>query len=652
MRVPLGLLRSFVPVELPLDALVALVNARITEVEAVHEGPGGAEADAILELDLEPHRPDLFSLLGVARDVAAACRLPLSEPPRVDGSALPPVEGLSLELRTPRCRRYEALRVSGVRVGPSPRWLADAVEALGMRPINNVVDAANLVMMELGQPLHTFDLARLRHGIVLRMAADGEEMRTLDGVQRTLTSECLLVCDGDAPIALAGVMGDAESEVGAGTTDVLIESAAFDMAAVRRASRRLGLRTEASTRFEKGLPLALARPAAERLAKVLEEVAGGRAVGLSVAGEAVPQLAEVALDRDEIRRRLGMRVDDAEIDRILRALGFEVDVARVRVPHHRPDVRIPADLVEEVGRVHGYDSVRGEPPVVSLDAPRPNPLIVTAARARRELSARGWDEVYLPAWIGDGAVAAFGLDAAELITLANPVADDLRHFRTTALPALVDAAVENRKLGGPFALYEIGRVYRRLPGGAIEERAHLAGIAAGTDVLGLRDVLVGLAQALGADARVSRAGDHPHLHPGRAFAVGAWARGGELHPRIQRLVGGKDAVVHFAVDLQAIANADRRAVAFSPPPRFPSVRLDLNVTVPARTECAEVVAAVPRSEHLASVEVADLYALPEGARLTLAMEFNAVARTLEQAEAMAALGGIRAALSARGWAVG
>ncbi len=604
--------------------------------------------DIVLEFDLEPNRSDLYSLLGMARDASAIWSLPLASPARTNVEFLPTMARPTIDIRTPRARRYEALLLRGIRVGPSPQWLQNAVRKLGMRPINNVVDAANLVMMEYGQPLHTFDLAHLRSdAIVLRMAENGEQMTTLDGVRRTLTDECLLVCDGAHPVALAGVMGDAHSEVGDGTTEVLIESAAFDMAAVRRASRRLSLRTEASLRFEKGLPIAGVRPAMERLAFLLASVAGGSVVSVAQAGEAPRARTEIALDRDFVRARLAMDIADAGIDRILRALGFDVASETVRVPESRPDVKLPDDLVEEVGRIHGYEHVRSIAPTMSLVAPRANPIVVASARARRILTAHGWDEVYLPAWIGDAEVDRFSLERAALIALINPIAENLKYFRTTALPALLEAAIQNRKEYDGFGLFEVGKLYRRHDG-AVDEAFHLAGIAIGFSLLALRDTLAALGRASGADVNVGRA-VHPHLHPGRAFSLGDWLVAGELHPRLVRESGLREAPVYFAADLQRIAALAPPLTRFAAPPRFPSIDLDLNVTVPPRTEAAAVLAAVPTVPLLSGARVRDVYPLPVGARVTLSLTFNAVDRSMTSEEAASGLAHVRASLKERGW---
>lgn len=594
--------------------------------------------DVVLEFDLEPHRPDLYSLLGVARDVGAIWHLPLTAPPIADLSNVPPLTTPALDLRTPRARAYLALGVTGVTVAPSPQWLQNAVRKLGVRSINNVVDAANLAMFEYGQPLHTFDRARLHSDVIaLRMAAPGEPITTLDGVERTLTDECLLVCDGERPVAIAGVMGDATSEVHEGTTEVVVESAAFDMAAVRRASRRLSLRTEASLRFEKGLPISSLAPAAARLAHLLAEVAGARITGIARAGESTAP-RRIAVDRDYIRGRLGMPIGDAEIDAILGALGLSPEGD---VPEFRPDLRIPEDLTEEIGRIHGYEHVVSEPPRMALVSPRANPLVVAAARARRLFTAHGWDEVYLPVWIGDDEVRTWELDPAGLVALINPIAENYRYFRSTALPALLEAVVQNRKELPRFALFEVGRIYARGADGRVRERAHLAGMALGGDLLALRDVLA----ALGPGELRREAG--PHFHPGRSFRLGEWAEAGELHPRLVRAAGLREAPIAFSVDLEAIPAVP--AVRCAPAPRFPSIEVDLNVTVGPRVEAAAVLGALPALASLQSVGVVDVYPLPEGRRLTLRLVFNAGDRSMTQEEGLARLGEARAALEAHGW---
>ncbi len=606
----------------------------------------------VLEFDLEPNRPDLFAIAGMAHDACAIWNVPRSAPGGVDLASLPPLQSPRVVLETPRARHYAALLMEGATVRPSPQWLQNTVRALGMRPINNVVDAANLTMMELGEPLHTFDADMLSSGrIVLRMATSGEKMTTLDGVERTLTDECILVCDGETPIALAGIMGDARSEVSSATTRILIEGAAFDMAAVRRASRRLSLRTEASARFEKGLPISGVAPAISRLAALLAEVAGAHPVAQSATGEAAPEPTPIPFDPAAIRARTGMDVTDAEMIGLLAAGGIVVVGSTAFAPESRPDLRIPEDLIEEVGRLKGYEHVQSAPPAMALAAPAENPVFRANTRVRRLLTAHGWDEVYLPVWIGDPEVERYGIDRSTLVSLINPLAEDLVHFRPTALPALVTAAVENRKELERFRLFEVGKTYRRAADGTVDERPHLAGICIGTDLLVVRDTLLDLARAFGIDATIGRV-DDPHLHPGRTLTLGSWGVVGELHPRLVRAAGLRDAPVVVRVALEQLAAVSAPIPRYVPQPRFPSMTVDLNVTVGPRVEAARVLAAVPVAPALCGAEVLDRYPLAEGARLTLRFLWNGGDRSLTSEEVTASMDTVRGHLSAAGFVVG
>lgn len=744
MRVPVSLLRQLAPVRdgggpIPVETLATVMNARVSEVEKVHrfpapaalagfriartEGGGlvvvdaqdrpateaalgiGADAsnpvtlgpdvdpsadlhealgldDVVLEFDLEPNRPDLFSLVGMARDAAAIWGSGLHLPGTADRT-WPRAAGVSVVVHaTDKVPRYVAVEVEGVQVGPSPQWLQNAVRKLGMRPINNVVDATNLVMMELGEPMHTFDRRRIATGVIgLRMARDGERMTTLDGVERTLTSECLLVVDGDpgqgdggVPVALAGIMGSAGSGIEADTTAVLIEAASFDMAAVRRASRRLSLRTEASLRFEKGLPQAGVGPAVARLVGLLEKVCGPqvRVVGRAEHWPVAPPERVVMLDPERLRSRLAMELDDDRIDQLLGMSGCRVErrraggatgaLWRVVLPDHRPDLAIHEDLEEEVGRLHGYDHVHATLPRAQLRPVRQHPWFHGASRVRDLLLAWGLDEVYLSAWVSDEELARFQLPApgpdAPLVELANPLNVELRYFRPSVLPALLAAVRENRKLGETFGLFEVGRVYLRGPDGAVVETPSLAGAVLdpasqerGGAFYRVRDALQDLGRRLGVplslrvglDAGLPPWAGAALLHPGRAATlvtgegalVGVF---GELSPAAVRAADLREAPAVFAVDLSALyARLDAHHPRFQPPPRFPSVEAHLNVVAPLRTPADELLGRL-FAPDLVSRAVRDVWTgkgVPEGhRRLTLELQFNHPDRSLTHAEVM------------------
>ncbi len=649
------------------EAMIGIGEDATRPISVVEAQPGAAIHevldldDVILEFDLEPNRPDLFSLIGMARDLSAIFNVPMSAPPALSPSEwemLPPDE-LSVNIQaTDKVHRYAGLEVTGVAVGPSPQWLQNAVRKLGMRPINNVVDSANLAMLELGQPMHTFDRACLNtREIGLRMAHPDETITTLDGEERTLTDECLLVTDGDTPIALAGVMGDATSGITTTTTNLLIESACFDMAVVRRCSRRLSLRTESSLRFEKGLPASQVLPATARLAWLLAEH-GGAQVKVGRLVDSYPNKSEpktIRFSTQVARDRLGMEVDDETIRRRFEHLGFQVaEDWTVTVPDFRPDVSIQADLNEEVGRIHGYEHVVAEAPSAPLEVPRANSVYTKGFALRQALAGAGFDEVYLGLWVGEEEVADYGLDPESLLELKNPLASNLRWFRPTTLPDILKALQLNRKNHERVALFEIGKIYLRTPEG-INERHHLSGglAAAGKDPNGqrfyeVRDALVGALDTLGIQVQTSRTPSADWMqpdcfHPGRSMALEV--RGnqvgfvGEIHPRLVAKADFNEPPVTFHLDLQALLEERPPIRQFAPPPRFPSVEYHLNVLTPENTWVEDVLNLVQEAnlEHFQTGGLRSVYSgdgVPSGhKRLTLELVFNHPDRSLTHEEA-------------------
>ncbi|RME26431.1 MAG: phenylalanine--tRNA ligase subunit beta [Deltaproteobacteria bacterium] len=756
MRVPVSMLRRLAPIHddhgpVTVETLAEVMNARVSEVEHIHRYPSREEFarwrigrtddgrlqvvdadgrpvteaqlgigndtthpvtlgpdvspdadlydvleldDQVLEFDLEPNRPDLFSLVGMARDAAAIWGAPLHLP---EGTEQDWPDESSVRIAVAardKVPRYIAVEVEGVAVGPSPQWLQNQVRKLGMRPINNVVDAANLVMLELGEPMHTFDREQIRTGVIgLRMARNGERMVTLDGVERVLTDECLLVVDGDpaegdggTPVALAGIMGSEGSGVTAGTRSLLIEAASFDMATVRRASRRLALRTEASLRFEKGLPQHGVGPAVARLVTLLQQVGGPevRVIGYAEHWPEVPEPRFIMLDPARLRQRLAMDISDTRVDEILGMSGCKVERRasggagggrwRVEVPHHRPDLRIAADLEEEVGRIHGYEAVRSEHPTGRM-APVPhNPQFWLASKVRTVLQAWGLDEVYLSPWVSAEDLERYDLprpgDDSPLVELRNPLNVELRFFRPSALPAVVAAVRENRKLHGSFGLFEISRVYLRDTDGAIVETPHLAGAVLdpatadrGGSLYRVRDALLDLARRLGVQVEVTRdaletlpvwAGG-ALFHPGRHGSIRTddgvlVAVFGDLHPSRLKAAGLKHAPTLFAADLSVLYDrAGSYQPRFSPPPRFPSVEAHVNVLAPDRMLAADLLARIsaPDLVRRSVRDVWDGAGVPPGKRrITLELEFNHPERSLTHAEVVERLEGIRDQLEA------
>jgi phenylalanyl-tRNA synthetase beta chain len=634
--------------------------------------------DHILEFDLEPNRPDLFSIIGMARDLSAIFDTPLRTPnmENSDWSTIPEDELRVSVQASDKVKRYAGLQIDNIVVSQSPMWLQNSVRKLGMRPINNVVDAANLAMLELGQPMHTFDASTMKtKEIGLRMARDGEKITTLDGEERDLTSECLLVTDGDTPVALAGVMGDQHSEINGETTSLFIESATFDMATVRRCSRRLSLRTESSLRFEKGLPTSNVIPAMARLAHLLKEVGGPN---VSIGGHidhypAPSSKKQLLFSVAEATERMALDVPEELIRARFNRLGIEVGESwNVTLPDFRPDLNIQADLNEEVGRIHGYEHVVAEPPSAPLSPPRENPVYTKGFAFREALTGAGFDEVYLGIWFGEAEIEGYNLERSQMLDLKNPLTSDLTHFRTTALPDLLSAVGLNRKSNEAVRLFEIAKIYLRTADGEIDERHHLSGAVsvAGKDPGGVkffeaRDAVVGALTAVGVEQiSISRPDSlpdqfHKHtFHPGRWAAINhnekIIAVVGELHPKYLKQADLTEPPVTFHVDLQGILSHRPTLKSFTPPPRFPSMEYHLNVLAPSELYSADLlkIVADARLSQLVRHTVRAVYkgqGVPEGKkRVTLELEFNNPDRSLAQQETVDEVERLKAPLEEAG----
>ena len=460
---------------------------------------GRAVGDAVLDVAITPNRPDATSHIGVARDVAALLDLPLLLPeveePTTEGEGPVPIE-----IEDPEgCPRYVGLVVRGVRVGPSPDWLADRLRAIGLRPINNVVDVTNYVLHEVGQPLHAFDLARLKGpAIVVRRARPGETLTTLDDQERTLPEGTLLICDAERPVAVAGVMGGANSEVSEATTDVLLESAYFDPVSIRKAAKALGLQTDASYRFERGVDPTGQLRAATRAAALLAEIAGGTIEPPAADAHPRPYAPRtVTLRPARVAHLLGAEVPEADLRRLLTAIGFEVDGAEakmeafaeevmrseslaaavaeaedaglsVTVPPFRPDVAREVDVIEEVARLWGYDRIPDPATVpISLVPATDTPEAATLERVRTRLVGLGFRELYTNSLVPKETAEQFataeltGAAVAPVETL-NPISQDMAALRPSLLPGLLTAVAYNQARGAEaLRVFELGHVYAR-----------------------------------------------------------------------------------------------------------------------------------------------------------------------------------------------
>lgn len=599
-----------------------------------HEGvlilPGDAEVglplnvvlgDTILDLEVTPNRPDCLGMLGVAREVAAITEEPLHLPDLIyqeEGSDVR--DDVQVEILAPDlCPRYSASVVHGITVGPSPSWMQRRLVAAGVRPINNVVDITNYVMLEYGQPLHAFDYETIYgRRIVVRRAAPGESLQTIDGILRTLTTEMLVIADAKRPVALAGIMGGSETEVTELTKSVLLESANFGPGSIRQSCRSLRLRTEASFRFDKGLPPANTIVALQRATKLLVEICGGKASRrLQDVFPAPREAIEIRLAPTELRRVLGIDLTVAQIRDVLSGqLGFDCrddgDALLVRPPAHRSDIQIPADLVEEVARLVGYDRIPTTTLSGHLPDHSPQPMYSLIERLNDMLVGCGLQEVMTYSMIGrrllSKMVVGKEAGAPDGLRLANPMTPDQEMLRTSLLPSLLECLNNNLRQdeAGP-RLYETGRVYLPRHADLPEERQMLVIGMAGPrwqrqwgratvplDFYDLKGVVEELLDRLNLrGAHFIQVTDQQPFHPGRTTAV--YSKDvrlgvmGELHPAVARNFEVRAPVCLAEFDLEQLLNvAGEEFLRIEPLPRFPAVRRDLALVVPERVPVAEL----------------------------------------------------------------
>lgn len=634
-------------------------------------------SDAIFEVEVTPNRPDCLGHLGLARELAAALGRSLGRdfmPPFTGGVEPPGTDLVTVEIEAPDlCRRYIGAPISGVRVGRSPRWLRRRLSAAGVRPISTVVDVTNYVALEYGQPLHAFDLAKIGgRRIVVRRARSGERLRCLDGETRALAPEMLVIADAERPVALAGIIGGEDSAVTEETTDVLLEAANFDGVNVRATSRALRLRTEASSRFEKGISPEMALAGARRAAMLLAEVAGGRVhVGWADVYPRPQEPARVRFRPSQVDRVLGVHVPLQEMEAILRRLDFQVRVQDdgewdVLSPVFRLDVSIPEDVAEEVGRMHGYDKV--PPTLPGARRTRWRPASPSQERRldplRHLLAGAGFTEVVTQALTSGALLDRLGLGDGAM-RLVNPVSDEEDTLRTSLLPSLLRVAVHNRNHGTPaVAAFELARAYLRrpdAPDGQPEEplrlgaaRTGLGGPEAGREAfLDLKGALERALDTLApAEVTYERA-QATLFHPGRCARVLVCGRpvghAGELHPAVLRAFDLEGRAVALEIDLEPVLALDlpRRA---RPLPRFPAVNRDLGVVVPEEVTAGELLHAIRAANRdlLEAARAFDEYRgsqVPAGHKsVAFTMTFRSPDRTLTDAEVDERMEAIRLAL--------
>jgi phenylalanyl-tRNA synthetase beta chain len=676
MRISLDWIREFVAVDLPRQELVD----KLTMIGLVPETIEEKDGDLILDLETYANRPDTLGHLGVAREIGAMLGRPLLErewPLAELAEATTDIADVQITVEA-LCPRYCGLVVRGVPVGPSPDWLKRRLEAMGLRPANNVVDVSNYVLFATGQPIHTFDFGRIGGGrIVVRKAKRGETLVDLDGRTLALAPDMLVIADESRPVALAGVIGGQTSGISGSTRDVFIESANFDPVGIRKTAKALGLQTDASYRFERGADIGYAPQAALMAASLLTQMGGKASRGLIDRYPRPHKAKTVRLRLRRIAELLGVAVPESFVVEVLGRLGFRLEAShhgawRVAVPTFRVDISREADLVEEVARFYGYDRIPAElTPVDSFPA-TVNRKRERLARIREALLGQGLDEVIN--WsFADPEREAAAASGRKPVAIQNPISVRASVLRTTLLPGLLENVAWNlnRGLEGVH-VFETGNVYYwgddekhreelrlgllstgLLPGAGFEAAA------AETDFLVVKGAVEAVFEALRFDPLGFEERDHPSFEPGRALAVlfkgQEVGRLGRLRRAFAAALSVEPAVYAAEIDLSALFEKTPRPFQYAPVPKLPGVVRDLSFLLDEAVAYGEVARVVGRLDQplLESYALVDRFSgppVPAGqVSLTIRLHFRHPQRTLVAEEvdraAQEIVGQLRSALN-------
>ena len=649
------------------DGIIILPpDAKVGQPFAEHLGRAGS--DVVYDLEVTPNRPDLNSVIGIAREIAALTGNPLRLPVISNQCSVASEEVskfVAVKLQEPElCPRYTARVVTGVKVGPSPDWLRTTLEKVGIRSISNVVDVTNYVMLETGQPLHAFDYHLIAKGadgkptIVVRRAAADEKFKTLDNQERTLTNDMLLIADEQKGIALAGVMGGANTEIRDDTKDVLIESAYFAPTNIRRTSKALGLRSESSYRFERGCDVGIADYASQRAAQLILETAGGTLVpGVVDAYPKPAQPKEISLRFAKTTELLGVAIEPEQQAKFLTSLGLTQSAIRNQesaafsIPTFRVDLKREVDLIEEIARLHGVDKIPSTVPRGAVGTNAFDAVYDQLADVRRLLTGSGLNEAQGQTLV---SLANCRLPEAEIVKLANPLSADMDVLRPSLLPGLLDTLRHNlNRKNYDVALFEIGRVFTNVNGQPKEERRVAIALtgaralafwsgddrAAKFDAMDLKGIVEDLLEHFGLRGIQfgKRAEPTALFLESAAVTLGGKVQLGELGqllPALAKQYDLRDAVFLAELRLDELIARGNRSKSFKPLPQFPASRRDLAMLVPEATTHDSVLSAVKQAKpaNLESVELFDVFRgknVPAGQKsLAYAFTYRAADKTL------------------------
>lgn len=608
-------------------------------LELPHDAPVGENVrsylfldDTYFELDLTPNRGDCLSISGLAREIATLNRLALAPP------AMAPVpasitDTFPVTIAAPAaCPRYLGRVVRNIDVAATtPLWMQERLRRCGLRSIDPVVDVTNYVLLELGQPMHAFDLARLKGGIVVRLAEQGDSLTLLDGKNISVDHDTLLITDATGPLALAGIMGGEHSGVSDTTADVFLECAYFDPLAIAGRARRYGLHTDSSHRYERGVDYQLQSQAMERATALLLQICGGDAGPVTEQTGEVPSVRQVNLKPANVTRLLGMSMPEDEIINILSRLGLSLtinsdDGMLFEIPSFRFDISIEADLIEELARVHGYDKLPVTRPAVRMQLPEQPESKVNIARVRERLVTLGYQQVITYSFVEPGLMAAVQAEPAP-VALKNPISADMSCMRTSLWPGLLSTLKYNvNRQQSRVRLFEVGQVFLRQNNGTIWQPDMLAGLIYGSrlprewsqghenaDFFDIKGDLETLLSLTGSNAGkfCFQSADHQALQSGQSAVILLdgleVGRMGALSPRLQRDLGVSERILVFEIQLSAILESV--VPAFSPLSRFPEVSRDIAIVIDQNVTAGDVRALLTElgGDFLVNLRIFDVY---------------------------------------------
>lgn len=607
--------------------------------------------ETVVEFEITSNRPDCFSIIGLARETAATFGRKFTIPEiKFSENSENIKDTISIEvLDKDKCKRYCARMVKNVKIAPSPLWMQERLRACGVRPINNIVDITNYVLLEYGQPMHAFDLRDIADNkIIVRRADNGEVIKTLDEQGRTLTNDDLVIADGKRAVAIAGVMGGFNSEVKEDTTTVVFESATFDGASVRLTAQRVGLRTEASSRYEKGLDYNNTVPAIERACQLVEELGCGENVGgmIDVMGN-VTDMKTLPLRPDKINAFLGTDIPTEEMVKIFDALEIKTDLDKMTVtpPSFRPDLEGEADIAEEVARFYGYDKI----PVTLLSGEATCGKKTERQKAQDDineiLTAQGMYEIYTYTFTSPSVFDKLNIpadsDLRKTVKISNPLGEDTSVMRTTTIASMLDILARNYNYRNAEAkLFEIGKVFIPSEEGKLPDeplKISMGMYGGKTDFFDIKGICEGLFAGLNVkDVKYTAVTDNPTFHPGRCAQISAGGKQlgiiGEIHPAVGRKYGIDTPMYVGELDFENVFLNIKSDIKFKELPKYPAVTRDISMLIDKTVPVADIEEIVKKAsgKTLESITLFDVYEgeqIPEGKK---SVAYSAVYRAVDR----------------------